>query len=215
MRINYYGWVAMLAIAFCSQARAGVVTGPITDPSNGYSYYLLTPDTWTNSESEAVAMGGHLATVNNPSENSWILNTFGPLTGNEGANLWIGLYDPILNDGTGAQHAADFIWSSGAPVTYTNWGPAEPDNSPYWGGEYYTILEVVPFEALVPGVWNDQSNTSSGSSDYGVVEVVPEPTGIAIVAVMGLLAARCRSNRKARVDDSHYMHKLRAGASFR
>jgi hypothetical protein len=198
---------------FARKLVQGVVTGPITDSSNGYSYYLLTPDTWTNSESEAVAMGGHLATVNNPSENSWILNTLGPLTGNDGANLWIGLYDPILNDGTGVQHAADFIWSSGAPVTYTNWGPAEPDNSPYWGGEYYTILEVVPFEALVPGVWNDQSDTSSGSSDYGVVEVVPEPTGITIVAVMGLLTIRRRSNRESRAKAKRSSQYIVSGKS--
>lgn len=192
MRIAYYAVAAMLAVALCSEAHGGAVTGPIVNPSNGYSYYLLTPDTWTNSEAEAVSMGGHLATVNNLSENNWILNTFGPIVGNSGPNIWIGLYDPILNDGAGAQHAADFIWSSGAPVTFTNWGPGEPDNSAYWGGEYYTILEVVPFEALAPGVWNDQSNTSSGSSDYGVVEVVPEPTGLAFAAITSLLAIRRR-----------------------
>ncbi|MEI8292205.1 MAG: lectin-like protein [Verrucomicrobiota bacterium] len=158
----------------------GVLSGPIVNPNNGYTYYLLNSDTWTASEAEAVSLGGTLATVQNQSENTWILNTFGPMLGNSGANLWIGLYDPISNDGTGAQHAADFIWASGQPVTYTSWGQAEPDNGPAWGGEYYTILMVVSFSQLVPGDWNDQNNTASSSFNYGVVEVVPEPTSLGL-----------------------------------
>jgi len=123
----------------------GVILGPIVNPGNGYAYYLLSPNTWTASEAEAVALGGTLATVNGASENTWILNTFGPTLGNSGANIWIGFNDPTLNDGTGAQHAADFVWASGQPVVYTNWGKDEPDNDPVFGGEYYGILEVVPY----------------------------------------------------------------------
>jgi hypothetical protein len=172
---------------------AGVVTsdvwavswlaGPITNPSNGHVYYLLPPETWTASESDAVSMGGHLATVRNAAENQWILDTFSPLVGNSGPNIWIGFYDPVSEDGNGAQHAANFRWSSGEPITYTHWGQFEPNNAASWGGEYYAILEVVTFNVLVPGDWNDQSNTSSGSSDYGVVEVVPEPSTLALLGV--------------------------------
>jgi hypothetical protein len=189
MRINYFCWVAMLTVAFCSQARAGVVTGPITDPSNGYSYYLLTTDTWTNSESEAVAMGGHLATVNNSSENTWILNTFGDYGGVD-RFLWIGLYDPS-QDQNGGGHASNFVWVDGDPVTYTNWSIDEPNDLN--GGEFWT--EMFPenvargsgYPTAPPGTWNDVPNESypyqnnpSGNNFgpiYGVVEVVPEPTG--------------------------------------
>ncbi len=191
-----------LALSVLPQMGRGqsVLTGPILDPENGYEYYLLTPATWTASEAEAVSLGGNLATVENQAENDWLLNTFRPILGDSGANLWIGLYDPVANDGTGAQHAADFVWASGAPVTYTHWGLDEPNNSSYWGGEYYTILEVVPYSQLVPGDWNDQSNTSSGSFDYGVVEVeaVPEPASVGLLILGGaFFAARRYAKHKS------------------
>lgn len=159
----------------------GLTSGPIVNPNNGHAYYLLNPATWTASQAEAVSLGGNLATIQNQSENTWILNTFGPMLGNSGANLWIGLYDPIANDGTGTQHATDFIWASGQPATYTHWSQGEPNNSPNFGGEYYGILLAGPFGQMVPGDWNDQSNTASESFNYGVVEVVPEPK------ILGLL----------------------------
>ncbi|MGA2233830.1 MAG: lectin-like protein [Tepidisphaeraceae bacterium] len=117
--------LATLTATLCPRAQAVPIDGPITDPANGNQYYLLSSDTWNGSEAQAVALGGTLATVQNLAENSWIQNTFGPLVGDGGSSLWIGFYDPIPNDGTGAQHAADFIWASGAPVTYTNWAFGE------------------------------------------------------------------------------------------
>jgi len=78
---------------------------------------LLSPDTWTNSEAQAVAMGGTLAIVPDAGTNSWIVNTFAPyINSAPDANLWIGLYDPtgaIKDDGPGGPgslHAADFVW---------------------------------------------------------------------------------------------------------
>jgi hypothetical protein len=75
-----------------------------TNPANGHIYYLLQASDWTNSENAAVGLGGHLATVRNQGEDNWINSTFGA-TG----QLWIGLYDPISGDGSGTEHAADFI----------------------------------------------------------------------------------------------------------
>lgn len=174
--------VGVLAVA-ARAALAGVVDGPITNPANGNRYYLLAPNAWTDSESEAVTLGGTLATVDSAADNAWILNTFGAIANPSGgnapsnANLWIGFYDPDLNDGTGAQHAADFIWASGARITYTNWEPGEPNNDAGWGGEYYAEINTVAYNiGSLPGEWNDQNNTSSGSLDFGVVQVVPEPS---------------------------------------
>ena len=97
--------------------------------------------------------------------------------------------------GTGSQHKADFVWASGAPVTFTDWNQGEPNNDPNWGGEYYGIIQTYVFDTLQPGLWNDQNNTASGSSDYGVVEIVPEPSVASCftIAAVGLLPRRRRT----------------------
>jgi hypothetical protein len=201
MRILPVLGILAFPLVLSVRSRAAPLAGPFTNPGNGHRYYLLNPDTWTNSEAQANALGGHLATVRSQAENDWILNTFSPIVGNSGPNIWIGFYDPVTGDGTGGQHAADFRWTSGEPVTYTHWGQGEPNNSVAFGGEYYAILEVVPFNVLVPGDWNDQSNTSSNSSDYGVVEIVPEPTTLALMA-LALVSARRLMTKQSRKNDA-------------
>ncbi len=175
-------------ILSAGRALAAPITGPITDPANGYQFYLLASDNWTDSEAEAVAMGGTLATISSAAEDQWVLNTFGNYGGIERC-LWIGFYDPS-QDQEGGSHASNFLWISGAPITYTNWNAGEP-NGGGSGGEYWT--EMYPYNdpggaAFVPGAWNDVPNVSypySYSDNYGpiygVVEVVPEPASVGVV----------------------------------
>ena len=68
-------WVSLLCFANVAQA-VPILSGPITDPANGRQYYLLDKSTWSAAESQAVVMGGHLATVRNQAENDFIFNTF-------------------------------------------------------------------------------------------------------------------------------------------
>jgi hypothetical protein len=70
-----------------------VLGGPLLNPENGHAYYLLDSNTWTNSETWAEELGGHLATIRNPSESSWVYGSFSDY-GGIGRSLWIGLYDP-------------------------------------------------------------------------------------------------------------------------
>lgn len=60
--MKYFVLLVTLVLALAS-ARAGVIAGPLTNPANGHLYYLLDADTWTNSEAQAVALGGHLVTT--------------------------------------------------------------------------------------------------------------------------------------------------------
>ena len=179
MQIRKLLCCAFIAVAVSRKVSAAPLAGPFANPSNGHSYYLLNPDTRNRiRKRKQVGLGGHLATVRSQSENDWILNTFGPLVGQLRART-SGLGSTIQPRATAIGRRLPlriFRWASGEPTTYTHWGQGEPNNSPAFGGEYYAILEVVPFDVLVPGDWNDQSNTSSNSSDYGVVEVVPEPS---------------------------------------
>lgn len=129
---------------------------PLYWPSNGH-YYVLTSSrlTWQQAEAEAVALGGHLLTINSQAEQDFINATFLSDPSNQGP-YWIGLNDQAV-EGT-------FVWSSGEPVTYTNWQPNEPNNL---NNEDYAIIYAPPYG------WNDGQGTDVY---YGIIEL-PEFTG--------------------------------------
>jgi hypothetical protein len=43
-------------IFFPLESHGGIVAGPLKNPANNHYYYLLTQNTWTGSEAEAVAI---------------------------------------------------------------------------------------------------------------------------------------------------------------
>src|ERR1043165_3074821 len=113
------GLLALL-LGLCSgRGASGALLSPfLVNPANGHRYALLTSATWNNSESEAVSMGGHLATIRNEAEQDWVFQTFGNYSGTKRL-LWIGLNDIAVQ--------GNYRWVSGAPVTYTNWASGEPN----------------------------------------------------------------------------------------
>jgi hypothetical protein len=119
------------------------------------TYYLTTATSWTDAEAQAVAMGGHLVTVNDATENQFLMNTFG---GKE--YLWIGYTDASVE--------GQWKWTSGETSTYVNWATGEPSN--YTGidstGEDYSFLN---FNS--PGQWNDTNNSAYNKPYRGIVEV--------------------------------------------
>src|SRR3972149_3898644 len=153
--LRVYLIVLLLVILCCvNSTMASVVAGPIVNPATGHQYYLLSPNTWTNAEAEAVVLGGHLVTINDAAENSWVWQTFAPI---QGGPLWIGLSD--------AAQEGVFVWASGEPAAYFNWwcrspSDCEPGNS--GGVEHYVELNNY--------VWNDNTN---GQLFRGVVEIAP------------------------------------------
>lgn len=142
-------------------ARAGILTGPIVNPANGNSYYLLESATWIHSQAEARQLGGNLATINNAAEDDWVVNTFRNFGGTT-RNLWIGLNDARTPD--------SFEWVSGDPSTYRGWANGQPDN--FFGGQIY--VAITPTGFLRGEGWGDQSDASSdflGTPYHGIVEV--------------------------------------------
>src|SRR5262249_36756089 len=92
---------AFVGAVFCAFTIHGdfALGQPIqTAVYGGHIYHLLPPASWTASENMAVALGGHLATVESESENAFIFATF---TGNGTIDrgLWIGLND-IVTEGS-------------------------------------------------------------------------------------------------------------------
>lgn len=161
-----------VALAFLAATRVcavDVVVGPVTNPSNGHNYYLLTAGTWQDSEAKARQMDGHLAIVRDQGENNWIAYTFGTYN-SVNRILWIGR----TNSPQG------WVNVDGEPVTFTNWSIYQPDN--FGGNEYYaTLLGAEGFiQYAGMGQWNDFPNQPySGDLVYGVVEVSPLPPVIA------------------------------------
>jgi len=156
-------------------------------PSNGH-YYALTSvahTNWFNAEAEAAShAGGHLVSINGIAEQAFIEATF--LAGNSRSNIyWIGLND-IVSDGT-------WIWSSGEPMTYTNWEPGEPNNAP--PGEdagvlnwYYGLGQLASAQ---PGRWNDWFTADPPNDVYWFFGIMEVPS---LVQHFTLLATDAVSN---------------------
>lgn len=154
--------LAAFAAFIAPNVMGSIISGPIRNPANGHDYYLLSNQTWTASEVEAMTLGGHLVTINDLAENTFVYSTFSHFGGvNRG--LWIGLNDAAL-EGT-------YVWSSGAPVSYLNWGTSEPRNQ--GNGDNYVHI-FWPSDPRA-SAWNDATNASSynGIPINGVVEVDP------------------------------------------
>jgi Lectin C-type domain len=171
------------ALLLALTATASVVQGPVVNPANGHSYFVLSSATWLNSEAEATTLGGHLVTINDAAENMWLTSTFAG-------------YGPFFIGFTDMQTEGSFVWISGETDTYRNWGTGEPNDQ--FGAEDFGLLYPNP-DVLQPGpggFWND------GRIDHianGVIEVVPEPSTalFGVVAFLAIFFRRPRSNQSA------------------
>ncbi len=167
--------------------QAAVIFGPVTNPDNGHNYYLLSSSSWPTSEAEAIGLGGHLATINDAIEQSWAFSTFGTFAGVD-RSLWIGLSDSVI-EGT-------FSWADGAPVTYTNWLPGDPDGGPEEPSEDFVLMNRPGFPGINGGTWRDVDPDNNSLPLFnpvnGVVEVVPEPSTVALMLTAPLLLATFR-----------------------
>jgi hypothetical protein len=188
-RIRIIGsWVAVIgALSVPSVARAGIIEGPLLNPENGHSYYVISSQSWTQAEKEAQSLGGHLATIRSVEENAWIakniLVDFSPLGGPDllNSSLWIGLYDPTRDKN--GPHELSFVWAGAERVSYTNWAaPTEPNN--YDGVEFFAEINypyIAGYGAL--GTWNDTRINGELTGNFGIAEIVPEPCSIVLLAM--------------------------------
>jgi hypothetical protein len=128
------------------------------NPANGHTYHLLAGGSWTAAEAAAVALGGHLATVDDQAEHDWILAQWHNWQGLD-RDLWIGLTDQAVE--------GNFVWIDGTPVGYTNWDLNEPNDGA--GGEDYTAMRQNNPAAF----WNDLADAPVGfhANPFAVVEI--------------------------------------------
>ena len=172
-----------IAAGVLSAGAAHAVSVIDTATYGGHTYSLLSQATWTDSEAFAQSIGGHLVSVNDAAENSFLNSTWGATK-----TLWIGLKRT-------SPYAATFAWANGDALTYTAWAGGEPNNA--GGNEDYV-------HTYTNGQWNDLANVSGyGFPQFGVVETVavsavPEPETYALMlaglGLMGSIARRRKVN---------------------
>ncbi|MBX7242012.1 MAG: HYR domain-containing protein [Bacteroidia bacterium] len=108
---------------------------------NGHSYFKSNTNySWIAAKNDAIARGGHLVSINNAAEQSFIQSNIGA-----GYVFWTGLND-IATEGS-------YVWANGDPVTYTAWCPGEPNNQGNEDG-------IIMFPAA-GGCWNDMPTSNS------------------------------------------------------
>ncbi|MDY6914112.1 MAG: lectin-like protein [Planctomycetota bacterium] len=170
-------------------ATASIIQTEV-NPANGHTYYLLEDADWSAAEAEAVTLGGHLVTVNDAAENTWLWDTFKEDIGTVGTNYaWIGLTG-VIADGTVG-------WVSGEPYNYDNfYSWAAGHNS---AEKNRARINVSYQGGYLEGKWtwgrdNRQDDGGHVDSHYGIVEV-PEPMTVTLLLV-GLVPLAVKKRRR-------------------
>lgn len=183
----------LFAVVTSTAVTAAPIAGPILDPATGHYYYLLANSNWTDAQTQALALGGNLTTINDAAEDTWVFQEFSNY-GGEARNLWIGLNAIGLDGGD----PANYSWIDGESSSYRDWATGEPNLT-----DQYTMIVAVT-NTTGYGHWNNTSDdVASGYANgsiipnFGVAEVVPEPASYLLVLLGSLLLGRCVSRRRA------------------
>jgi len=189
-----YGIILIGAMLAASLLAVHTVSAAIIDTVmfSGHKYYLISENTATGAATEAHALGGYLATINNQAEQDFLWNTWKNSLGT-GKGLWIGLTDlNSVYDHT----ASNFTWMDGEPVTYTNFAPGEPNDGLSRYREDYVNMDS---RFGYNGRWNDVPNEGPGwAPARGIVEVnAPEASTILLLG-SGFTAFLLRRRRNKR-----------------
>lgn len=82
------------------------------NPSNGHFYlYVRQEKTWHQARDHCASLGGHLATIQTPFENSFVHKLAFSMPSDQ--NIWLGATDEV-QEGT-------WVWITGEPGGYWNW----------------------------------------------------------------------------------------------
>jgi hypothetical protein len=174
--------VLVLAVVATSPAVAASYTWhtwDLTAGGNGHLYSAIeTPRTWSEQNTIAQGEGAYLVSIHSDAENDFLTSTFGGTT-----LYWIGLYQP---PGTGEPNEG-WRWTSGEPLTYTNWEYDEPNQS-LGREEDYAITNWKQ-----AGIWNDGEGTFRCGA---IMEVTPELEPWMLLACTGALGVAIRRWRR-------------------
>ncbi len=106
----------------------------VVNPTNGHAYKRIYCPDIMEAMTLASAENAYLVSINDEAEEEWILEVFDP------DDFWIGLSD--------VEAEGQWVWASGEPVTYTNWGTHEQHGGntemkdyviSVWGGTWEAV----------------------------------------------------------------------------
>lgn len=156
---------------------SSALSTPVQNPGNGHYYEVITDVLpWLEARDRSTAASylgvpGHLATIADASENSWIVSTFGGFPGID--NLWLGSWQDPTSP-TYSEPDGGWVWITGEPMSYLNWSSGEPN-----GGVDSDYMEIKGGGNPV-GSWNDLQNNEPNNRgyiiEYDVVAGPPPPT---------------------------------------
>jgi hypothetical protein len=166
--------LAMVASSFGMSGAAQAQPVQYAGNCNWYQVVVVNDNiSWTAARSAATLAGGHLVTLTNRDEDSFVraltISTPGALfvlrPGQPTARIlgpWLGGYQlPGSSEPGGG-----WTWVTGEPWAYTNWANVQPDNSgPENYLHYYSTIET-SFE----GSWNDRADNDGGRNTGFIVE---------------------------------------------
>ena len=135
LQARHRGFANASASASTTSSRAHNVW--VVSPESGHAYKKIKCKDWEDAQTQAAAEGGHLVTINDETEQKWLQAVFG------GEPSWIGLND-IAQEG-------QWTWDNGEPVTYTNWGLQEPDDTSNQDEDYVILGPSGKWEDFGPG----------------------------------------------------------------
>ena len=102
----------------------------VVNPVNGHTYKKIQCKSWEDARATAVAEGAHLVSINDETEQEWLVETFGQ--------------EPFLIGLTHLVNQTEWQWTSGEPVTYTNWALQELAMAP----------DALVFVDMINGKWH-------------------------------------------------------------
>ena len=131
------------------ERRYGVPDTPgvwIVNPANGHAYKWIACNDREEAQAQAADEEAHLVTITSEAEQIWLEAIFGR------GPYWIGLTD-VLKEG-------EWIWETGEPVTYTNWGKNDEDED---------VLDEPPALFKAFGAKGDRQHRRENEADYVIM----------------------------------------------
>ena len=131
------------------ERRYGVPDVPgvwIVNPANGHAYKWVACNDREDAQTQAADEEAHLVTITSEAEQIWLEAVFGR------GPYWIGLTD-VLKEG-------EWIWETGEPVTYTNWGKNDEDED---------VLDEPPALLKAFGAKGDRQGREEEMNDYVIM----------------------------------------------
>lgn len=165
--------VSLVPLSAAVGGGVDVIAGPVVNQGNGHTYYLLAPSNWSAAEAKAVNLGGHLVTVNDATENDWLVTNFGIHQGSA-RTLWTGLNDLVV--------LGSYVWSSGSPAVFRNWASSEPTTG---DARRHALLIGSEATDAARGKWHAARNDGTETLAHGVVEIPPVIRNVIAVPRLG------------------------------